>query len=184
MILHEDALCRLLEDNALLMAAFRAVRSLGLPQGALGAGIIRAAVWDHLAGSGPTPVDDADVIYFDPEDPTTAAEARHESRLRQDVPDLGWSVRNQARMHLRNGDRPYASVEDAMRHWLETPTCVALALGRDDRLRVIAPFGLDDLFAMRIRPTPRGRERRDAYQARLQAKGWRKTWPSAQVFDA
>lgn len=184
MIPHEDALCRLIEGNAALMDAFRSVRALGLPQCALGAGIIRAAVWDHLSGSGPTPVDDADVIYFDPDTITTEAEALHESRLRQARPGLNWSVRNQARMHLRNGDRPYASVEDAMRHWLETPTCVALALGHDDRFRVIAPFGLDDLFSMRIRPTPRGCERREAYLARLRDKGWRNTWPAAEITEA
>lgn len=35
---------------------------------------------------------------------------------------LGLPVKNQARMHLRNGDRPYQSATDAMRYWPETAT--------------------------------------------------------------
>ncbi|MFO1123725.1 MAG: nucleotidyltransferase family protein [Hyphomicrobiales bacterium] len=180
-----------LEDQlrAMVMAAkgrpeaLRAVRSLALPQGAIGAGYIRAAVWDSLSGQGNSEVDDIDVIYFDPATASPEADEMQEARLRGIVPQLNWSVRNQARMHRRNGDRPYTSVEDAMRHWLETPTCVAVSLDAAGHLHVIAPYGLDDLFGMRIRPTPRGRERKAAYLGRLQAKSWCSSWPGVTVLD-
>ena len=120
----------------------------------IGAGALRNLVWDHLHGiHPPREPADIDVLYYDDADLAKNTEQALEERLSALEP-APWQIRNQARMHLRNGDRPYASVEDAMRHWLETPTCVALALGHDDRFRVIAPFGLEDLFAMRIRPTP------------------------------
>jgi hypothetical protein len=48
-------------------------------------------------------------------------------RARDDA--LGWSVKNQARMHERNADRPYRSASDAMMHSPETATAVGARLG-------------------------------------------------------
>ncbi len=170
--------------DAGMMAALRAVRALGLPQAAIGAGFVRAMVWDHMSGvAEASPVDDIDVLYHDPADLDPRRESEHEDMLAQLLPGRPWSVRNQARMHLRNDDAPYRDLDDALRHWLETPTCVALSLEDDDRIRVTAPFGLADLFGLVIRPTPRGRERRAAFEARVAAKGWLARWPKARLRD-
>ena len=92
-----------------------------------------------------------------------------------------WQVRNQARMHLRNGDPPYRDTADALRFWLETSTCVAVRLEADDRLTVFAPHGLDDLFGLALRPTPQGRRRLEAYRARLASKDWIGQWPALTI---
>ena len=68
------------------------------------------------------------MVYHDPSCPGPAAETAAEARLKELVPGLLWSVRNQARMHVRNGDAPYDSTADTLRHWLETPTAVAVRL--------------------------------------------------------
>ena len=116
-------------DGAWRQAALAAVADLGLPDGWIGAGFLRTPVWDRLHGKNTaTPLDDLDVVFFDPSNLDPATEARLEARLRAAQPGLNWQVRNQARMHLRNGDRPYRSTADALRHWLETPTAVALRL--------------------------------------------------------
>jgi len=44
-----------------------------------------------------------------------------------------------------------------MNYWLETPTCTAVRLDKNDKLHSIAPFGINDLLKMNIRPTPAGR---------------------------
>jgi len=165
------------------LAALRCVRALCLPQGAIGAGLIRSAVWSRIAGRPAAAADtaDIDVLYLDRSDTSRQAEEAIERRLQAMAPALPWSVRNQARMHLRNGDEPYQSLEDALRYWLETPTCVAVRIDLSDRLEVIAPFGLDDLFAMRIRPTPRGRQRAADYRSRIETKGWETQWPQAVI---
>jgi hypothetical protein len=160
------------------MDALICVRRLGLPDAWIGAGAVRRLVWDQLAGHAtPTPVADVDVLFHDPRDLGPAREATAERRLRLLRPDVAWSVKNQARMHHRNGHPPYRSTADALRFWLETPTCVAVALDRHGRLRLLAPYGLADLFAGRLRPTPAGRRRRGAYEARLRAKQWHRQWP-------
>ncbi|MEM9280064.1 MAG: nucleotidyltransferase family protein [Pseudomonadota bacterium] len=105
-----------------------------------------------------------------------------EKQLQETTTKVPWSVRNQARMHLRNEDKPYTGTEDALRFWLETPTCVAVRLECDDTITVIAPYGLDDLMNMRGRPTPSGMTRHDQYIRRMQAKDWPATWPQVSVY--
>ncbi len=165
-------------------AALEAVATLDLPDGWIGAGFVRAPVWDRLHGyETPTPLDDIDVVYFDSDCLDREAERTHEARLGKLLPGLPWSVRNQARMHLRNGDRPYRSTADALTHWPETPTAVAIR--REARHpALLAPLGLADLLAMVIRPTPDARaHRRAAFRARLAAKGWLEAWPKLRVVD-
>lgn len=176
----DECLEAILRRAPLRLHALSIVRSLALPDGAIGAGFIRAAVWDEISGfTAASAVDDIDVLYFDPQDLSAEHDAIIEERLREIDPALPWSVRNQARMHIRNGDAPYHSTEDALRFWLETPTCVAVRLDAEDRFEILAPYGLEDLFAMAIRPTPRGRVRRQEYVARLTGKRWLERWPGA-----
>jgi hypothetical protein len=168
----------LLKADERAMLTLRAVASLGLPDWMIGAGFVRNIVWDRLSGhTKHTPPNDIDVLYHDARDITPRREETIEARLRELKPELPWSVRNQARMHLKNGDPPYGSTECAIRSWLETPTCVAVRLEPDDHLTLIAPFGLDDLFSLTVRPTPRGRERLADYHRRMTDKNWAALWP-------
>ena len=169
-----------------MMSVLHAVRGLQLADCWAGAGFVRRKVWDHLHGfARPTPLDDIDVLYFRPEDISRRGEQNVEAALRRAMPGQPWSAKNQARMHLRNGDPPYADTLDAMRHWLETPTCVAVRIcpdqgaGRD--LELAAPYGIDDLLNLTVRPTPAGRRRKQAYRARLENKQWLRTWPKTRA---
>jgi hypothetical protein len=101
-----------------------------------------------------------------------------EAALRVAAPSIAWSVKNQARMHIRNGDLPYASATDAMRCWPETATAVAVRRDGFDGCEIAAPFGLDDLLNLILRPSPRfSREKRGVYEDRLRTKGWTTAWP-------
>lgn len=157
------------------------VRSLHLPDWAIGAGFVRALVWDHLSGQGRTRLEDVDVLYFDPEDISKERERELQQRLLDERPLVPWSVKNQARMHIRNRTAAYGSTEEAIEFWLETPTAVAVRLELDDRLSVLAPYGLDDLFRMIIRPTPKARLRMDQFESRLARKPWLGIWPDLKV---
>ncbi len=81
-------------------------------------------------------------------------------------------------MHERNGDAPYVSAVDAMRYWPETATAVAAKRQGTDHCEIAAPFGLNDLLALILRPTPRfSGEKRHVYEKRLRTKGWVNSWP-------
>ncbi|MCG8492892.1 MAG: nucleotidyltransferase family protein [Sneathiellales bacterium] len=162
-----------------------AVRTLDLPDWAIGAGFVRAPVWDHLSKkTSRTPIDDIDVLFFDPADLSKEREKHLEKKLRKARPDIPWSVKNQARMHFRNNNHAYENTEDAMRYWLETPTAVAVRLEADNRLTVLAPFGLDDLFQMILRPTPEGARKMDQFEDRIKNKPWLEHWPDLRIEKA
>ena len=149
------------------------------PAGAwIGAGFVRNAVWDHLSGKDTeaTPLADLDVVFHDPVIATAEQDAAFEAELCTAAPDLPWSVRNQARMHERNGHHPYRDVADALTHWPETATAIAARLGPNG-VEILAPFGVADLIAMILRPTAAFRSRPEIVLARLEAKAWRKRWP-------
>lgn len=174
-----DRLGQLITDDPARWQALAHVRSLQLPDCWVGAGFVRNRVWDHLHGrdASPMPVD-VDVLWYDPHRRDAAHDRLLEARLRALDPGVNWSVKNQARMHARNGDGPYRSTADAMRFWPETATGVAVRRTRDDRCEVCAPRGLEDLFALVLRPTPRYvSEKRDVYESRIASKGWLTTWP-------
>ena len=170
-----------------MMAVLQVVRSLELKDAWITAGFVRNRVWDHLHGfDEPTPLNDIDVIYLDPERIDPAFEKEQDGRLAERLPSLPWEVKNQARMAERNGDPPYRSIDDALRHWCETPTAIGVQLNQDDQVVTTAPLGLGDLFALVVRPTPfaRSHPRKLAqYKARMAKKNWPGLWPRIRVLD-
>jgi len=181
----DEQVLSLIRDDAWMMDVLVTARALALPDWAIGAGFVRAKVWDVLHGYGErTPLDDVDLVYHDPADISKTAERAAEATLRADRPAVPWSVRNQARMHLKHGDAPYRSCNDALRNWLETPTCVAVTMAADGTLALLAPYGLGDLFGLTVRPTPAGLRRPAEYNARLRAKHWQGRWPRLTVVPA
>ena len=174
-----DDLQVLLAADSARMRVLAMVANLRLPDCWVGAGFVRSCVWDHLHGRHRSPLPaDIDVIWHDPRQPAATRDRELEHILTGLDGTLAWSVKNQARMHVRNGDAPYCDATDAMRFWPETATAVAVRLSESGTIEVAAPFGLDDLFGMTVRPTARFADARHAlYGERMQAKRWRDSWP-------
>jgi uncharacterized protein len=159
------------------------VKELALPDCWVAAGFVRSCVWDHMHRRTSSPLPrDIDVIWYDPTQSMPQCDAILESRLCGRDSRLGWSVKNQARMHERNADHPYLSASDAMRYWPETATAVGVRLDHQGQIEVAAPFGLDDLFALTVRPTQRFVvEKHAVYVERIRCKNWQATWPNLRI---
>lgn len=172
-------LIAILRNDPLRSHLLDVVRSLNLPDGWIGAGFVRNAVWDYLHGRpAARPSGDVDVIWYHPRCTEATADREQERALRALEPGIAWSVKNQARMHHRNCDPPYASAVDAMRSWPETATAVAVRRTGTDDCEVAAPLGLEDLMQLVLRPAPRfAVEKRHIYDNRMCSKGWLRTWP-------
>ncbi len=85
-------------------------------------------------------------------------------------------------MHQRNGNKPYHSTENALLYWPETATAIAVRMGRSGLIEVIAPYGLDDLFALRLRPTPVFAQHKLAiFRQRVAEKRWLQRYPGLQL---
>lgn len=182
------ALERIVRASPWFMQALEAVRDLRLDSSCIGAGAVRNLVWDHLHGypDAPSPLSDIDVAWFDATDLDPAVDAALQARLAERLPGLRWEVTNQAAVHLwferhfGHPVRPLRSLEDAVASWPEYATSVGVALDDDDALHVIAPYGLDDLFAMRVRRNP-ARVSVETYRQRTAQKAYGRRWPKAIV---
>lgn len=172
-------LISLIERDPTRLHILRLVRALGLPDCWVAAGFVRSAVWDHLHSRPSSPLrSDVDVVWFDADNVEAEQDVELEARLRTLDTTVDWSVQNQARMHLRNGDAPYASAVQAMTCWPETATAVGVRLNRRGEIEVAAPLGLDDLFALIVRPTPKFKGAKyGIYLQRIQSKQWQTLWP-------
>jgi hypothetical protein len=166
------------------MQVLRTIRDLDLPDAMIFSGAIYQPVWNHLTGRAPDyGIKDYDVAYHDASDTSYEAEdvviqqvaAMFDEPLKSLV-----EVRNQARVHLWfekkfGADEPYPpllSSADALKRFVATAFCVGVRMEADDSLSVFAPFGLDDLFALHLRPNP----------LRVKgAGGWERTTGSAQA---
>ena len=161
------------------MQILRQVRALNAPDCWVAAGFVRSLVWDRLHQRSCSPLpDDIDVIWYDPEQTDARTDQSLQASLSAMDNEVKWSVKNQARMHARNGDAPYMSATDAMVYWPETATAVAVRLSAQDEIEIAAPFGLADLFALVVRPSPRFQQDKHAiFLGRIDSKQWKSKWP-------
>lgn len=152
---------------------------LRLPGWCLGAGFVRNLVWDKLHGyEEPTPLSDIDLIYFDPGEISSEKDLEIEAHLKS-IADFSWSVKNQARMHVRNNDQPYTSTSHAMSYWVEVETAIGARLSNNN-IKLLAPFGVGSLLSNKVtlnekRPKP------DDFGRRIEDKKWLQTWPQLTV---
>lgn len=180
----EARILRWIADDEWMMTALEAVRGLDLPDWWIVAGFVRAKVWDVLHGHGRrTLPGDLDVVFFDRQRPASE-DRRLEAQLREVAPEYPWEVYNQAHTHTFNGDAPYGSSVDAFSRWAETVSTVGVSLGRDRRLVLAAPHGVQDLIELVVRPTPHPDAQPDVFAQRLKTKAWRRHWPRATVIES
>ncbi|WP_399425288.1 nucleotidyltransferase family protein [Vibrio campbellii] len=175
----EDLVQLLLADPE-RMKAMECARSLALPDCYIAAGFVRNLVWDHLHHKPqPTPLNDLDIVYFDPNEIDDKAALIYEAQLTAMMPEFNWQVRNQANMHLRNGDKPYQSTLDAMSYWPEKETAVAARLNEKNQIECISAFGIESLFESQITYNPK--RTLTLFQSRVESKNWLITWPQLRV---
>lgn len=184
---HEAELEAILRTSEATMRVFETLSEMAPPDWLVFSGAIYQRVLNHLGGR---PLDygikDYDVGYFDASDISYEAEdvvirrvaAAFEPPLRNMV-----EVRNQARVHVwfegKFGE-PYApltSSAHALERFVSPMFAVGARLEPNGRMTIVAPFGLDDLFARRLRANPR---RPSTNFARIAAAA-KARWPELAV---
>jgi len=159
-----------------------------LPDNWLTAGSIAQTIWNLGCGQpAEFGLKDVDLIYFDEQDLSAAAEAGNERRLRdlfRDLP-IKLDVKNEARVHIWYESRfgyaikPYLSSVDAIATFPTTATAVGVRRIRG-HFECCAPFGLDDLFGLIVRPN-KAQITRAIYDAKVER--WRPIWPQLTILQ-
>ena len=180
MMTDQEILERLGQDQA-IREILEIIRSLELKDSWLAAGSVRNFIWNILSGkTGFDAETDVDVIFFDP---TVSYEKtlQLEMELRKAFPAYSWELKNQVYMHIHSPNtQSYTSSKDAMSKYPECCTAIGLRLLEDDKLELFAPYGLADIRAFQVRPTPHflaDAERKKLYMERLSKKNWQAKWP-------
>ena len=158
-----ERLAAVLRASPSTMRVLDVARDLDLPDWLLFSGAIYQPVWNHLTGR---PLDygakDYDIGYFDADTRYEAEDTviRRVAAAFEPLLAAMVEVRNQARVHLwfeqRFGEAytPLTRTADALGRFTSPAFAVGVRLRADDRFEIEAPFGLEDLFAMRLRPNP------------------------------
>jgi hypothetical protein len=180
-------LSEIVRATAPLMRVLAVARRHCLPDWLVFSGAVYQPVLNHLTGRAlDYGIKDYDLAYFDASDLSYEAEdavirrvkAAFDEPLRSTV-----EVRNQARVHLwfetKFGEQypPLSCTAEALERFTSTTFAVGVRLGPDNRLHIEAPFGLADLFALRLRPNPR---RETVHFARTSADV-RRRWPELVI---
>lgn len=172
-----------------LVHVLTVLRDQRLPDWRVFSGAIYQSVWNAVTGREPGyGVRDYDVGYYDPDTGWDAEDvvikrvaAVFDEPFRAKV-----EVRNQARVPLWFPDHfgepydPIARTDETLERFVAPAFAVGIRLETDDTISVAAPFGLDDAFALILRPNPN----------RPLAKDWsrvveraRARWPELTVIE-
>ena len=174
----EQDILDLIKKDKWMMEILRVAKNLNLSNWVIGAGFVRNKVWDNLHGYSHSEVDtnDIDLVYFDPNGNNKEEDKILSEKLKKQT-GIAWEVRNQFYMHTRNGVAPYESVEDALSRWPETATGLGVRL-ENGSLKLIAPYGIDDLVNLIVKPCPKFHGGFKMVKERAEKKRWLKKWPS------
>lgn len=172
-----------------LMHVLETARGLDLPDWMIFSGAIYQPVLNHLTGRAPGyGIKDYDLGYFDASDISYEAEdgvirrvaAAFEPPFKEMV-----EVRNQARVHVwfegkfKEAYAPLTSTSEALTRFTSTVFAVGARLEPDGSMTIAAPFGLEDLFALRLRKNPT----REAVGYRRTAEAAKARWPELTIED-
>lgn len=179
----EEIFLDIIHRTPFLYDALINAEKLALPKWRLVAGALYNAVWNHLTDRPATyGINDIDLFYFDPDTSWQAEDTiiRNATGFPENPPI---EIRNQARVHLwyeqHFGQKipPLTSVEEA----IDVFACKTHSVGvrlKNGTLDLYAPYGLRDIFAMRVVPNPI-RDNRATHETK--AKRALQMWPELTI---
>lgn len=185
-MINEEKIIELITEDIWMMDILKSAKSLYLPDWWICAGFVRSKIWDTLHNfSERTQIPDIDVIYFDPTNIDKLEEKKLEEMLKTLLPNTPWSVKNEARMHIKSNMPPYSSSVDAISKFPETATSIGVKLDEKDNVILTSPCGISDVINLEVKPTPfftQTKERIEIYEARITNKNWKSIWNDLKVY--
>lgn len=176
----EQDILNLIKEDKWMMNILQIAEKLALPDWIIGAGFVRNKVWDYLHGRNKSQVDTADIdlVYYDPSGNDQKADEELSEKLKKET-GVEWEVVNETYAHKWNDLPPYKSTKDALSQWPETVTAIGVKL-ENGELKLVAPYGIDDLVNLIIRPSPRF-PCIDKVKERVKQKRWLEKWPKLEI---
>lgn len=171
--------------NNVLKTILERLEGYGLDNYYVAAGAINQTVFNYYHNNSMNYlIDDYDIVYYD-EDLSYEKEDKIIKEINLLCKDLNVSldIKNQARVHLWFENKfgysiePNKSVEDAISKWESTVTCIGVRL-KNNELTIFAPYGLNDLFSLIIRPNKENFIKK-GYEEKT--RKWKQNWPKLTI---
>lgn len=171
--------------NNVLKTILERLEGYGLDNYYVAAGAINQTVFNYYHNNSMDYlIDDYDIVYYD-EDLSYEKEDKIIKEINLLCKDLNVSldIKNQARVHLWFKNKfgysiePNKSVEDAISKWGSTVTCIGVRL-KNNELTIFAPYGLNDLFSLIIRPNKENFIKK-GYEEKT--RKWKQNWPKLTI---
>lgn len=171
--------------NNVLKTILERLEGYGLDNYYVAAGAINQTVFNYYHNNSMNYlIDDYDIVYYD-EDLSYEKEDKIIKEINLLCKDLNVSldIKNQARVHLWFKNKfgysiePNKSVEDAISKWGSTVTCIGVRL-KNNELTIFAPYGLNDLFSLIIRPNKENFIKK-GYEEKT--RKWKQNWPKLTI---
>lgn len=182
-----ETLKDILFKNKTLQEVLKRLDKSDLKNYYVAAGAINQTVFNYLHNYKiDANIKDYDIVYFDENTSYEKEDSiiKYINELLKDL-DIELDIKNEARVHIwyeekfHHKIKPYTSVEEAISRWGTTITCLGVRL-ENNKLIVDAPYGLDDLFNMVIRPVKKDFTKED-YNKKVTK--WKKNWPKLDIIS-
>jgi hypothetical protein len=164
----------IIKSDSRVKSIVQTIRMFEFEQLMMTGGSLRNAVWNYLHNyKEDYELEDCDIIFYNSSNNSKFYEEYIKSELKHLNSNINWSVKNQARMHVRNGHKPYKGIYEALSTFPET--CSAIAV--DGNWNVVSPYGLTDLLNLTVAPTQFCIDNEiEIYYKRLSKKEWLGKW--------
>jgi uncharacterized protein len=185
---YSEDLKKIIYQNKLLMDILKKIHEIE-PTAYLCAGVIRNTIWAYLHDQTfALKQTEIDVIFYDAEDVNAVHEKRIEQQLIALYPEIEWDITNQAFVHewYKPDDgsvmSQLKSIDEALSLWPETATAIAVRLNAEQEIEYIAPFGLIDLFELKLRWN-KALVSHEGFMKRLEQKQFLKKWSKLKLIQ-
>lgn len=182
-IQNKEHLVEIIKNDAYMMEVLLDAAQLNLPDWWISAGFVRNKVWDIIHDYEETPLNDVDVIYYEPDLISVEREIEYDAQLNIINPNIPWASKNQTRMHKKNNFLPYKNSIDAVNKYPEMPTAICVTL-REGNVILHYDYPFEELVEGIVKPTPfydKDSKNHYIYQQRIIQKNWIKTWPKLKI---
>jgi uncharacterized protein len=177
---------KIILSNEVLYNILKKSNKINLKNYYIGAGCVAQTIWNYQMNYEPmNGISDIDFVYYDNLDLSSEKENSTIEYIKNEIGScsIKLDIKNQARVHLWHKEhfgydiKPYKSIEDAINSWPTTATSIGIRLEKE-KIKVYAPFGLNDLFGMIVRAN-KAKITEEIYIQKVNK--WKAKWPSLSI---
>ncbi len=181
----------IIKKNKDLMQILDYIEGLDLPNFYIVSGSVFQTIWNYLDNKNlNNNIKDIDIIYYDKNNLSKKLEKELEDKIFDHFKSIGiiyeFDVTNEARMHLQINKKynkkikQYQNSEDAINQFIVTTHAIGITKEKE-KIKVYAPYGLNDIFNKTIRPIKHKGNDQTIYNEKVNS--WKKRFDNLNIVE-